>query len=300
MGSDVGPGFQPAAGLLPGVLLVIALGALASGQRVFPSETQDPKQAGGAELLDAVCPGRTAGSMTCRGACPKFTGFAGDLGWSLEKVTRGHFLSPTSEDAVLWMSGCEPHAANWGGSMLLTKRSNRWLTLWYKAGVETSQCHKVPLTTGREILVCMGTYGAQGATWTALYVEDLLKPTPVLMSSENREFFSVFDNTVTCGWSFENASKPDPLTRAYIEKVEFKTGDESGPLSLSVTARFGKRPMKPEDVKACMEELNRKGYNGPSRFLPSAKRYHIDFVFDGHDYKVVPASAPAARVFGSE
>jgi hypothetical protein len=236
--------------------------------------------------------------MKCLIACPKFTGFAGDnFEWALERVTRGHFISPTSDDAVVSMSGCEPHAANWGGSIMLTKRSNRWFTLWYKAGVETTQCHKVSLQSGREILVCMGTYGGQGATWTALYVEDLLKPTPVLMSGDNREFFSVFNNTVTCGWNFENESKPDPLTRAYVERVEFKTGDEAGPSSLSVTARFGKRTMKPEDVKACMDEKNRKGPSSPSRVLPGTRRYHIDFIFDGHNCKVAPASVATARIF---
>jgi hypothetical protein len=30
---------------------------------------------------------------------------------------------------------------------------------------------------------------------------------------------------------------------------------------------------------------------------PPTKRYNIDFVFDGHDYKIVPASRAAARVF---
>ena len=40
--------------------------------------------------------------------------------------------------------------------------------LWYKAGVETTQCHKVKLLDQREILVCLGTEGGQGIVSTEL------------------------------------------------------------------------------------------------------------------------------------
>ena len=90
------------------------------------------------------------------------------MDWSLDRITRGHFLSPTSSDAVVFTQGCEPHALNFGGSIVLTRGSDRWEKSWYKAGVETSNCHKVQLTGGREILVCMGDYGGQGNVWTDL------------------------------------------------------------------------------------------------------------------------------------
>jgi hypothetical protein len=53
--------------------------------------------------------------------------------------------------------------------------------------------------------------------------------------------------------------------------------------------------MNPEDVQACINAGEPS--NGTSRFSPPTKRYNIDFVFDGHDYKIVPASRAAARVF---
>ena len=119
----------------------------------FPSESKDPREAGGAELLEAVCPGMvtTGKGMGCLTGCSDDTAFGkfGDrFPWSLEAVTLGRFLSPTSEDAVLWMTGCEPHSLNFGGTILLTKRSNRWSMLWYKAGVQTARCHKA--ATGDE------------------------------------------------------------------------------------------------------------------------------------------------------
>jgi hypothetical protein len=132
-------------------LLLTLSFASAGAQTIFPSDTQDPRQAGGVELIESVCPGRVASKkeLTCRIACPDFTGFSGEpIGWSLSRLTRGHFLSPTSEDAALWMDSCEPHAENWGGTILMTRHSNRWVMLWYKAGVVTERCHKVPLRNG--------------------------------------------------------------------------------------------------------------------------------------------------------
>ena len=122
-----------------GLLLAVAATLLRAETRepVFPSDSQDVKQVGGPELLEAVCPGRVGvgKEVVCRGACPAFTGFAGeDLSWSLARVTRGHFLAPASDDVVLAMSGCEPHSENYGGTILLTQRSRHWSMVWYKVG----------------------------------------------------------------------------------------------------------------------------------------------------------------------
>jgi hypothetical protein len=117
------------------------------------------------------------------------------------------------------------------------------------------------------------------------------------MSGEKGEFFRVFDNTLTCGWHFEDESKTDAIRRASIERVEFNTSNDNDMVSISVTADFGKRPMRAEDAKECIDEQIRRQPNAGSRFFPATRSYHIDFFFDGHDYKVAPASAAAARVF---
>jgi hypothetical protein len=158
---------------------------------IFPSDGKPPVEANGAELLQAVCPGQV-----------------------------------TSDDAVLSMQGCESHAENFGGTILLTRSFQGWAMKWYKAGVETSQCHKVSIQDGREILVCIGETGGQGNVRTELYVEDLLRPAATLMAEDESPFFSANDNSLRCG--------EDPeVTRSFIEKVEFAGS------AISVTASFG-------------------------------------------------------------
>jgi hypothetical protein len=260
------------------VVLVLAVGWVCFGQSPpmpkFPSDGEDPKKAKGAQLLEAVCPGRVIDSerITCRGACPEFTSFGGDsFDWSLARVTFGHFLTPSSEDAVLWMSECEPHSENWGGTILLTRRAGRWTMVWYKPGVQTEHCHKVAMQDGREILVCVGQFGGQGNVWTALYVEDLLHPVTPLMGGRGH-FFEVLDNVLACG-GFDHESK---IRRGFIESVTFGQNSTGQP-AVSVVQQTGIGP-KPESGNcALIKDL--------SAVTPATSPSRANFLFDGTTYR---------------
>jgi hypothetical protein len=254
-----------------------------------------PKQAGGESLLEAVCPGavKTGKEIGCRTGCPDFTSF-GEMGdrfdWSLGAVTRGHFRSATSDDAALWMRGCEPHSFNFGGTVLLTRGAEKWQMIWYKPAIQTESCHKVRLRGGREVLVCIGAAGSQGTVVTGLYVEDLLYPKPTLMAGEDGDgtFFSAFDSTLACGGIQGDEHKPFPLIRTHIDKVEFSTSKNGTPV-VTVAARFGKKELTPEDVLACLAQQ--------PGVLPRTRSYRMDFLFNGHGYKTAPWSAEAVRIF---
>lgn len=268
------------------VAVGVSICAMCNGQSlptetVFPSDSQDSKLARGAELLEAVCPGNVVvgNAITCHGACPDFTVFRDEqMQWWVDRVTLGHFVSATSEDAALSTAGCEPHStATWGGTILLTRRSGRWTMLWYKGGVDTDRCHKAQLSDSREILVCIGSYGGQGNVKTLLFVEDMLAPVATLMTGEGH-FFEAIDDVIGCGWNASDESKPDPVTRTNIEKIEF-VRDSQGRSVVSVSGQTGERRMTADEAKKCWESTN------PMAFAPPTKPYHLDFVFDGKDYK---------------
>lgn len=248
-------------------------------EQAFPSDSQDPQAVNGTGLLGAVCPGKIAtGKELGCAHCPPDSGFGSmDLPWSLESVTFGHFLSPASEDAVLWMTGCEPHSRNFGGAVLLTRKSGRWSMLRYAAGLQIGRCHRLPLNDGREILVCIGTFGGQGNNLTNIYVEDLLSPRPALMAAHGDEdniVFSAFDNTWTCGLDDHGR-----VTRTTIDKVEFRTSKTGAPL-LSITASSGGGRAKPEGRLPCVPGRD------PAR--PPTKTARADFEFDGKKFNEVP------------
>ncbi len=264
---------------------------------VFPDDTQDPRQAGGAELLEAVCPGHVVlgKNVECNIACPEFTDFKGtDPPWTLGRITRGHFLSPTSDDAALSMEGCESHAYNFGGTILLTRKAGKWTLLWYKGGVPTTNCHRGKLQSGREILICLGAWGGQGNVWTDLYVEDLSAPKPGLMSGNGGAIFEVFDSSLTCG-EFGEESKPLPLKRDYIERVTFQNAADGTLRGLSVFARYGEQNMTAEQVKACIDERIPGRPHRGLNFNPPTKPYRVDFKFDGKQLVHVSASPGAPK-----
>ncbi len=247
-------------------------------------------------LLDVVCPGQvtTASEIGCRTGCPKFTDFgkyddASD--WQVVSITTGHFLSPASEDAALSMQGCEPHSANFGGTILLTRRSGQWAMLWYKAGVDTSKCHKLPLADGRDILVCIGRTGSQGIVETDLYVEDLLVPAGALMAADEstQSVFSVTDTTLTCGVNDADERNPLPVTRSSIDTVAFSTSGARRAFLIVVEASYGRKNMTPVETSACLK--------GEKSVLPKTTPHRLEFVFDGRATKASPSSAKALRLF---
>jgi hypothetical protein len=189
------------------------------------------------------------------------------------------------------MSGCEPHSENFGGTILLTRESGSWKKLWYKAGVETRQCHKVKQATGREILVCLGGYGGQGFVSTSLYVEDLTTPTPALMANTQPDgnLFEVEDNVATCGVYLgpDEPPKPFPLQRAYLQRVIFDAGPDGKLKRLSIYGREGTRPMTPKDAKDCINEHVAGAPHKGLDFTPQTKPFHVIFNFDGTRFKRV-------------
>jgi hypothetical protein len=241
-------------------VLLFLLTALACAQPagaskpVFPDDSQDPKQAGGAELLEAVCPGHVVvgKDIECN-ICP---GRDGADNWNLQRVLRGHFLSPQSDDAVLSMAWCEAHEENFGGTILLSKQSGKWNMHWYKAGVPSDNCHRAKLQSGREILICLGAYGGQGMVGTAVYLEDLLAPHKALLADDGASFFAVGDNSGACAYNDEDESKPFSLTRQFIERVDFHKATDGTLLGLSVFTRRGQRTITAAQVKACLSGVH--------------------------------------------
>jgi hypothetical protein len=259
---------------------------------IFPSDGQDAKVAGAAELLQAVCPGHVDG--TDCSPCPEFTFFANQFGLAMRAVSRGHFLSPTSEDAVLATVGCEPTPGESdGGTILLTRQSRQWKMLWYRLDINTSRCHKVPLSR-REILVCIDEFGGRhGWNVTALYTVDLRNPIPSESDGWTHWFFVLRDYEDCC-----TAARPDPgdpVSWGAMEGVEFGTSTAGGPPPISVTATFGKGVWTAEALKS----RDDGGYDF-EKLLPPLKHYRIDFIWDGHDYKPAPASVATAKIFAEQ
>lgn len=288
-------------------LVLMACNAPGQTDTIFPSDGQALDATDEAELLEAVCPGKVgkinAGTQLpnqewigCPDYCPQGAPLAIG-GLRADAVYHGHFLSPASEDAVLSESGCETHQELFGGAVLLTKRSRLWKMVWYKPGVLTEKCRKVALRDRREILVCIGQ--------NLLYTEDLLNPNAAFDMGLTRGFFALPDNRFYGAPNYPDPPVGSEVSWGDIERVEFGKSTANGPPPISVTATFGKGKWTAEEIKAREQELQapidaREGHGTLESLLPPLKRYHLDFIWDGHDYKPAPASAARAKVFADQ
>jgi hypothetical protein len=169
----------------------VVLTANAFGSAIT-SEVMLPDQSTVTPLLRAVCPDgiRTEAEdgkriFGCGDELSEITSapmtrghsWSDSVQWRADGIIFGHFLSATSDDvAVSGAGAAETHPYLWGGTLLLTRKNGEWTPVWYKMGVVTRHCRRVPVPDGRQILFCDETDGGMGHALHFLYTVDFLKP----------------------------------------------------------------------------------------------------------------------------
>ncbi len=264
-------------GLKLGVLFVAALGCRGQWDagKLIRSDAAPLPAAEVHGFLEMICPGQTSDSG-CR-VCPKDTAFAPPAStqtWDLKAIIPGHFLSLTSDDAVVSGLGCEPHAAGMSGSYLFTRDGPAWRKVRYEAGVNAFDCKKMTGLDSRDRLVCAGSDMHQGFGDEFLC---LLDPGNDTSRFDIFFFFDVGDSLRGCVRLLDGT-----VLSGAIEQVEFAPLQEQRQVRIVVTARLG-RAVVPNDIfrKTCAPGLS-KGL----RLATALRRY--EFVFDGQD--IVPAA----------
>lgn len=256
-------------------------------QPIFPAAAADLKTVDVRPLLQTAC-GNDARENGCS-ACPPGSADPGPGEVSLQVVTFGHFISATSEDALLSMLGCEPHSHYSGGSFLLTKRAGKWTRVGYHSRLITEQCHKLGARSGREMLVCSHYFGAQGAISRFLYLLDFGVPkkprvTPLL---------TVWNEMRACGQAGEEGN--NPVRQSVIDSVRFPDLNGDGVEDVSIVARTGAVQRSDADYKACQSWSNRSGAWTPPAVRTPA--YRIDYVLRGKRLILTRRSVSAMKHF---
>jgi hypothetical protein len=194
---------------------------------------------------------------------------------SAKGVVYGHFLSPTSEDALVSGDAGESRPEGSGGSLLLTKKENEWVPVWYKSAIISRYCRRVQLETGRHILLCENEDGGMGHRYHDLFVLDPLAP------ADWR------DSALLTADSFVDQCHEDQ--RQSIERIVAPRQLQHGRVGLTVYARSGRQILKGSRRKACIE-------NRPIP-PPAMRSYKLDFVFDGARFQIAPWSTDGATAF---
>jgi hypothetical protein len=226
-------------------------------------------------FLNLICPGHVWASGC--DACPEIS-HSGAGSWQVRAFHPGHFVSPKSEDMLISGSGCEDHADDFGGSVLLARNALSWRRVRYVAGMIADQCRKLNASDGRDRLICRSDHDGQGVHDPSLFVLDPGAP----LESGQTGFIGVEDTTWTCG-DFQNGI----IRSGMIERVEFAALPAKYHSRIVVTARLGKASI-PEKTKSCNPRLNVAVATVPRRY---------EFTFDGvkvlPDPKNPPTAAPS-------
>jgi hypothetical protein len=258
------------------VVLTVAIG-LTAGAAAPANDAREPTAKQAQELLSAVCKNQTGlgtdGSY-CK-PCPKFTSFADGLNevFVLNTVLFGKFFNARQTQALLDFRGCEAHATNFGGTVIL-----RWegLTNWsfvrYEAGNRTSDCLKYRASDGHDLLVCRGYYANMGFEIQGFGVLNYAR------KAGDVNLVTLTSNGGQC---------MDPkFNRFEVQGVERRDLNRDGRSDLRVVV--GESHYTAPKTFRCGDPV----VWGPVR------RLTLDFVFDGLNFKPTPSTAPLVKYLG--
>lgn len=270
-------------------LVALALAFLASSVAAIPAlaqESQKPEDEVSLAIVQSICPKQVRtetlknGTAYGCGGCPAFTSFSGQAptqskepDFELRKVLKGSFTRPGTKELLAEFFGCEPHASNFGGTLLLDESGPKIKRVRYLPGI-VGIVRTYRLASGKDIVISQGGYTGQGEStgWVSTY-DFSSKPDPA-----EHMLIRVDDNSL-------NYCERDRVKIDYLSKLEFQDLNGDGRPDLRVAVTYGNVKVPARFQGHCDME-----WEGPT--LP---QYTIDFLFDGTTFHVTPATAATLR-----
>ncbi|WP_427157922.1 hypothetical protein ACQFX9_19925 [Aliinostoc sp. HNIBRCY26] len=209
------------------------------------------------------------GAIVCN-TCPSFTGYRDTTG-TLTSVVYGSFTKAGTREALVDLSDCEPHAGNWGGTVLLRHTNNGWSRVRYESGFRSNMCLKITNRTGRNSVICQGAYTGMGYLITWLDKLEFNSTKTI-----NTNLLKVESNTGSC--------RP-PYYEMLIQdfKLQDTNQDKIPDLVVKVSEARGANNTNVSGSDGCVEpRLTQQKYhqliflsNGNSSFRPTAKTANL-------------------------
>lgn len=234
------------------------------------------------DLLKGICPHgiqsvEDGSALGCK-PCPEFT----TVGENAELASResfhllaafyGSFSAPGMEEAAASFGGCEPHAAGYGGTILLRRFAEGWNMVHYRQALITGACQKYPLKGGRDLLLCEAEDHHMTGASQSIFTYDF----SVDQDSQGTGVFGVIDTRQACGTSAVWGS---------IDKLELHDLNGDGKPDLSVWISVGQGTFQSAGGP-CADDTS----HAP------LQSYKLDFLFQRETNGFVPAASSAAMV----
>jgi hypothetical protein len=138
---------------------------------------------------------------------------------------RGKFIAGHPLLLVSYESGCEPHASDWGGSVVFELVADKYVFRSFQPGTQVNDCVTLPKDTREDVLVCITGHMGQGFLESAVAQVTFKGPLGKGLETSFDFLLNATDssgaygaNTVTCKEGPKNfgvsklAAGPRPMT----------------------------------------------------------------------------------------
>lgn len=126
--------------------------------------------------------------------------------FELELFISGHFTAANADQRLAVFNGCEPHSANFGGTVIAERQGDKFRSLRYLSGLRPQTCQAYHRPDGRDLAVCEFGDTHQSISTDTLAVLDFAVDPP------NLQTLLTFTNQDPC--------LTDPGTRTNEELIE--------------------------------------------------------------------------------
>jgi hypothetical protein len=186
-------------------------------------------------------------------------------------IMYGRFLGVGETNAILDMQGCEPHANNFGGTMILRWRGlTNWEFLRYEPGVRSGDCLKYATKAGHDLRVCQTFWGGMGFTVEGFGLYDYTRK-----SVPGDALVTITSNSDQCVEPNLNDFNILKVDRPNINR------DNRPDLRIQVSERHAQLPKAGE----CSDKLQ----------WGLVKKLVLEFLFDGTKFVPAPATKPLVK-----
>lgn len=224
--------------------------------------------------------------------CPPFDGCppgskppAGEEIYELRSAPEGSFTGAGRQQLAATFWGCESHAANWGGTLVLDKVGGRWKKNTYRAGLN-AVCDAYPRGDGTDLLLCLWYDAHQGWGHHRVTIYDLQR-------SEDQAWETLVDVQSNVGSACTAGVDRFPVVHHRIDNLELVDVDRDGKRDLVVPVKAIKGTTSRAYQEACWawEQWSTEGRQGPAPAEPSSlmsKPWDVRLLFKYDGQRFVP------------
>jgi hypothetical protein len=240
----------------------------------------------------------------CR-ACPPFDGAAGPPDgtvaidpadfYPLELAVPGAFSKKGATEIAAVFQGCESHAENYGGTLLVEKTATGYRAGAYHSGVHPESCQAFRRADGRDLLVCQWSDAHQSMGFTRLFAFDFTLATADDVEKGWNDLVNVRDTSFQLCMGIDEKAGVDQ-GRVVGFRFEDRNGDGRLDLVVDVEHRHtaGSAALTAKIARAC-KAATPKDDEAPTvdaaTLLGKPEKATLELLFDGASFKPTPATA---------